>query len=146
MNKLAKFLEKQAAQLVVPATSAAIAADLQDGNKEDKIISALSAAAGAGIADAYAQSRLIEKLLPKLQKLHDEGKLEMQIARKGFRTSTINPKDFIKATGKRSLKKLINLKGAAPVISLLSALTAGSLGGVAGTFIGKGINSLKDEL
>lgn len=145
MNKLAKFLEKQAAQLVIPGLSAAVAADIQEGNTDDKIISSLSAAAGAGLADAYTQSKLIEKYLPKLQKLHAEGKIELPAEYKSFRTALRTPGKFIKQLNRLAVKKLIGVKGVGPAISLTSALLAGSLGGAAGLFAGQGINELKDK-
>ena len=157
MNKVAKFLEKKGMHILVPGAGAAVAADLQDGSGDDKLIAALSTATGAAIADAAAQDYLLQHVKPTLQIAADKADdIEKHVQ------NQLNPvlkktpgkgraiwKFLTNPLTKDNLKRALSPSPGAPVktklLSTVATLLAGGVGGGIGFLSSKGLNELKDK-
>lgn len=158
MNKVAKFLEKKGMHILVPGAGAAVAADLQNGSVDDKLIAALSTASGAAIADAAAQEYLLQHVKPALQTVVDnaddiEKHIQKQLSpilKKTPGKSRALWKLLTTSITKDNLRRALSPTAGAPVktklLSTAATLLAGGVGGGVGFLSGKGINELKDKL
>ena len=157
MNKVAKFLEKKGMHILVPGAGAAVAADLQDGSVDDKLIAALSTATGAAIADAAAQEYLLQHVKPALQTVADKAddiekyvqkQLDPVLKKTPGKGSAVWKLLTTPLTKDNLTRTFSPTPGAPMKTKLLSAaatLLAGSIGGGIGFLSGKGLNELKDK-
>lgn len=157
MYKLSRFLQKQAAQMVLPGASALAAADLEDGSTDDKLISALATASGAGIADATAQRIMLEDIKPNMEKFVNAGeevgdwvgKQVDRAAKKKHPKLKFFKKLLTTPISGDNFKDLLKPRAGAPGynrgLSLLATLVMGGAGAGVGFLAGKGINELKDK-
>ena len=157
MNKVAKFLEKKGMHILVPGAGAAMAADLQDGSGDDKLIAALSTATGAAIADAAAQEYLLQHVKPALQTVADKADdIEKHVQKQLNPVLKKTPgkgrsiwKVLTAALKKDNLKRALSPTTGSPaktkILSSAATLLAGGIGGGIGFLSGKGLNELKDK-
>lgn len=157
MNKVAKFLEKKGMHILVPGAGAVVAADLQNGSVDDKLIAALSTASGAAIADATAQEYLLQHVKPALQTAADKADaIEKHVQKQLSPVLKKTPgkgraiwKFLTTPLTKDNLKRALSPTPGAPVktklMSTVATLLAGGIGGGVGFLSGKGLNELKDK-
>lgn len=157
MNKVAKFLEKKGMHILVPGAGAAVAADLQDGSVDDKLIAALSTATGAAIADAAAQEYLLQHVKPTLQTVSDKADdIEKHVQKqlnpvlkktpgKGRAIWKFLTTPLTKDNLKRALSPTAGSSAKTKLLSAAATLLAGGVGGGIGFLSSKGLNELKDK-
>lgn len=157
MNKVAKFLQKKGMHILVPGAGAAVAADLQDGSGDDKLIAALSTATGAAIADAAAQEYLLQHVKPALQTVSDKADdIEKHVQKqlnpvlkktpgKGRSIWKVLTTSLTKDNLKRTLSPTTGSPSKTKLLSAAATLLAGGIGGGIGFLSGKGLNELKDK-